>query len=554
MTKAQVPADSVIVGSYSLESLTTGMYEDPRHCIREYVQNGYDAIRAARAVELIGPAEGLVTVSISGSQSRPTITVKDDGTGIPSAQAVGILVSVGASTKRSTLNAGFRGIGRLAGIAYCTTLRFSTTVAGEDVATIVEFDCGRLRGFMKPSADYQDIREVIRQCSTSDIRTAPVDAHWTEVEMIGLTGVGLEFAEIEKLVPYLRQVCPTDYSDRFTFAPRIRNFAETVGHPIGSIEVETRYKRERTQILKAYDDATPTSDPRKPSTVNDIELINNAELGWHGWIARSNFKGELTDDTVAGVRFRMKNIQIDGSSLIETLGSELTLGGTEGRLQRYAVGEIFITNPAVIPNARRDGFEDSAAWRQIRTDVKTKVAKRVVTLVREASKSRTTLRSIASEIAGLARTIDAEWIEPVVADRVAATINRILARLKPEKLTGGDPDEVGGHVSRLKTLQEKLDELRARPKPEPERPQEGGGNVPAPEDDDGGGADDGNDIGGGSGESDDVGDDDKMDSPDAWPADRMLAAVRFIIESEQGAEEAQRIFAAAAAHLAAGGP
>lgn len=88
MTKAQVPADSVIVGSYSLESLTTGMYEDPRHCIREYVQNGYDAIRAARAVELIGPAEGLVTVSISGSQSRPTITVNDDGTGIPDRKSV----------------------------------------------------------------------------------------------------------------------------------------------------------------------------------------------------------------------------------------------------------------------------------------------------------------------------------------------------------------------------------------------------------------------------------------------------------------------------------
>ena len=549
MTKAQVPADSVIVGSYSLESLTTGMYEDPRHCIREYVQNGYDAIRAARTAELIGPTEGLVTVSISGSQSRPTITVKDDGTGIPSAQAVGILVSVGASTKRSTLNAGFRGIGRLAGIAYCTTLRFTTTVAGEDVATVVEFDCGRLRGFMKPSADYQDIREVIRQCSTSDSKTAAVDAHWTEVEMVGLTGVGLEFAEIEKLVPYLRQVCPTDYSDRFTFAPRIRNFADTVGHPIGSIEVETRYKRERTQILKAYDDATPTSDPRKPSTVNDIELINNAELGWHGWIARSNFKGELTDDTVAGVRFRMKNIQIDGSDLIETLGSELTLGGTEGRLQRYAVGEIFITNPAVIPHARRHGFEDSAAWRQIRSDVKAKVAKRVVTLVREASKSRTTLKSIASEIAVLARKIDVEWVEPVVADQWAATINRLLARLKPDKLTGGDPNEVGGHVSKLKTLQENLDELRSRAKPEPEEEDK---NDPAPEADEDESEDDGNDTGGGNGESEDADDEQDVEVLDDWPADRMLTAVRFIIESEQGAEEARRIFAAAAAHLASG--
>ncbi len=551
MTKSQVPADSVIVGSYSLESLTTGMYEDPRHCIREYVQNGYDAIRSARSDELIGVSDGTVIISISGSQSRPSITIKDDGTGIAAAHAVGILVSVGASTKRSTLNAGFRGIGRLAGIAYCTTLRFTTSAPGEECSTIVEFDCGRLRGFMRPSADFQDIREVIRLCSTSDTRPAPADAHGTEVEMIGLTGVGLEFAEIEKLVPYLRQVCPTDYSDRFTFAPRIRSFAATVGHPIGSIEVETRYKRERTQILKAYDDATPTSDLRKPSTVSDIELINNAELGWHGWVARSNFKGELSDDMVAGVRFRVKNIQIDGSDLIETIGSELTLGGTEGRLQRYAVGEIFITNPAVIPNARRDGFEDSAAWRQIRNDVKAKVAKRVVTLVREASKSRTALRSIDAEIGSLSRSMEVEWIESAAADRVAAIITRLLARLKPDKLTGGDPDEVGSHISRLKTLQEKLAGLRARTRPEPDVPSQ---NVdePRPEDADDDGADhdpsaeEAEAGGGGAGPAEGSSGAEPMD----WPPDQMLKAVSFVIEGEMGADEAQRIFDAAAAYLA----
>lgn len=561
MTKTPVPANSVIVGSYSLESLTTGMYEDPRHCIREYVQNGYDAIRAARSEGLLGAADGLVSIAIAGTQARPNISIKDDGTGISAEHAVGVLVSVGASTKRSTQNAGFRGIGRLAGIAYCTTLRFTTTFAGEDVATVVEFDCGRLRSFMRPSADYQDVRDVIRQCSTSETRTAPVEAHGTEVEMVGLTGVGLEFAVIEKLVPYLRQVCPTDYSDRFTFAPRIRSFAATVGHPIGSIEVETRYKREKTQILKAYDDQTPTSDARKPSTVSDIELINNAELGWHGWIARSNFKGELTDDMVAGVRFRMKNIQIDGSDLIETLGSELTLGGTEGRLQRYAVGEIFITNPAVIPNARRDGFEDSGDWRQIRNDIKIKVAKRVVTLVRDASKSRTALKSIAQEILNVTRTLDVDWIEPVQADRISATIARILVRLKPEKLTGGDPDEVGGHVSRLKALQDKLADLRKRTKPEPEPEAESEEAEEAEED---AGSNDSEDIaetsdeepGGGAGDSG-SGEADRDENagaaPEAsWPAAQMLTAVRYVLVTEQGEAEADRIFRAAEAHLAAG--
>jgi hypothetical protein len=239
------------------------MYEDPLHCIREYVQNAYDAIRSARGTVLPDDG-GLVTISISGSSSRPTLSVRDDGLGIPAADAVATLVSIGASKKRPNLNAGFRGIGRLAGVAYCTTLRFTTSAAGDSVATVVEFDCGRMRGFMRPGAEVQDVRDVIRSCVKTGTIANDSAKHFTEVEMVGLIGIGLEFAEIERLVPYLRQVCPVDYSDRFAPAPRIRAFAESLGQPIGTIEVETRYKKERTQILKAYDNATPISGG-KPS-------------------------------------------------------------------------------------------------------------------------------------------------------------------------------------------------------------------------------------------------------------------------------------------------
>ena len=543
-----ISASDVIVGSYSLESLTTGMYENPLHCVREYVQNGYDAIRAARVEQLIAEDEGTVAIAISGSPKRPTLTITDDGIGISAADAVMTLVSLGASQKRSNVNAGFRGIGRLAGIAYCGTLRFTTTMASEEVATVVEFDCGRLRGFMRPSAEVQDVREVIRLSATTTTQPAPAEKHGTDVEMIGLTGVGIEFAEIEKLVPYLRQVCPTEYSDRFSQAPRIRTFATSVGYPIGAIDVETRYKRERTQILKAYDDVTPTSDARRPSTVRDVEFLNSAELGWHGWIGKSNFKGELTDDQVAGVRFRVKNIQIDGSDLIETLGAELTQGGTEGRLQRYAVGEIFITNPAVVPNARRDGFEDSKAWAAIRADVKLKVARRVITLVREASTSRRTLKQLKAEIDGVDRALKAEWLEPSAADNLSGAIARLLGRLKPEKLTGGDPDEVGGYISKLKTLRDRLAELRTIPRPQREDEEE----TREADDDDlsgDGPGDDETEEGGSQDEGVDAGNE-HADGP--WPADQLLAALERVLVREHGATEAGRLLMLAKADLAAG--
>lgn len=533
MTTQPVSPDAVMVGSYSLESLTTGMYEAPLHCVREYVQNGFDAVRAARADGVLTADAGLVTISISGTAKRPTLTVEDNGIGITADDAVGALVSVGASRKRSNLNAGFRGIGRLAGVAYCTTLRFTTTVSDETTATVVEFDCGRMRGFMKPSADTLDVRTVIQACVTTSVATVTAASHGTKVEMIGLTGVGVEFAEIGKLVPYLRQVCPTDFSDRFSFADRIRSYADGMGHPIPVVEVETRYKREKTQILKAYDDVAPTAKSR--STVANVETVGSSELGWFGWIGKSNFKGELTDGNVAGIRFRVKNIQIDGSDLIESLAAELTVGGTEGRLQRWAVGEIYVTNPGVVPNARRDGFEDSQAWRLIRADIKAKMAKRVIALIREASNSRPKIKAMAQEITNLRRRLDVDNIVPADADAIAKQLDSLLTRLNPQKLTGGEPNEIGGYVSQVKSLKEKLQELRAKPTPaaEDDDEDEGGG-------DDGGAAGDGGEGQGGDGnfgEPDDV-----QDEGGSWTADEVLPALRAVMIRELGQDETDRLF------------
>lgn len=567
MTTQPVNPNDVMVGSYSLESLTTGMYEDPLSCVREYVQNGFDAIRSARAEGLLTDAEGLVGISITGTPKRQTLTVDDNGIGIPAAEAVAALVSVGASRKRSNVNAGFRGIGRLAGVAYCTALRFTTTVRGEDVATVVEFDCARMRGFMRPSADTQDVRTVIQSCVTTSEVAAQQAAHGTKVEMVGLTGLGVEFAEIGKLVNYLRQVCPTDFSDRFTFAERIRNFADGMGHPIPVIEIETRFKKEKTQILKAYDDATPIAKSKSPSTVTDVETVGSSELGWFGWIGKSNFKGELNDDNVAGIRFRVKNIQIDGSDLIEALAAGLTAGGTEGRLQRYAIGEIYITNQAVVPNARRDGFEDGTAWRQISADIQTKVARRVITLVRAASKSRPKIKAIAEEVAKLQKRLEVDSVDATQADAIGKQLDALLVRLNPEKLTGGEPNEIGGYISQVKTLKERLQELRSKA-PGDGATGGGGGNDgggTGGNDGSGGGGTDGTggtggaggagggDGGGGQPEGGGGGEpDDGDDDGGGWTADEVLPVLRDVMVRELGQAETDRLFGLAIDELEEG--
>jgi Histidine kinase-, DNA gyrase B-, and HSP90-like ATPase len=458
---APAVADPIEVGSFFLETLTTGMYENPFHCIREYIQNGFDAISDAVRDGVLKDAEGRVLIAVGGTGRNLSLSIRDNGTGIPLTRAYTTLVSLGASRKNPAQHAGFRGIGRLAGIAYCTTLRFTTKARGETEGTIVEYDCGLVRSFLKPGSDPQDVRQVVRESVKTRTFSETVEEHYTEVGMLGLTGLGVEFAEMERLQPYLRQVCPVDYADNFDFAEQIRASAASYGDRLGVIQVETRQKRERVSVHKPYKNSAPVGGSRRSSasSLYDIETFTSKEHGWYGWIGKSNFPGEITDETVAGVRFKVKNIQIGESRIIEDMAEELTASGTERRLQRWAVGEIFITNPQVVPNARRDGFEDNQAWREIRRDLKAQVARRVVRLIREASNSRSVLKRLSAVFDQTKSKLAVPKLTGDEKVKLEAEIKRHIEMLGSDKLAGADPKEISFLISKFKGALETLETL-----------------------------------------------------------------------------------------------
>ncbi|HEY4940641.1 MAG TPA: ATP-binding protein [Rhizomicrobium sp.] len=462
-------ADDIQVGSFFLETLTTGMYEDPFHCIREYVQNGFDAIQDAIRSGIMKNDDGRILISIDRTSRIASLSVRDNGIGIPAAKAFSTLVSLGASRKTPAYHAGFRGIGRLAGTAYCTTLRFTTKARSENVATVVDFDCGLLRGYFSPGAEPIDIRDVVR----ASVKTRPIveneTEHFTQVDMIGLVNLGLEFIEPGRLHPYLQQVCPVEYSDNFEFADRVRGLSTSFGERLGVVHVETRQKRERVSIHKAYKNSYPTGRKNSVSKLHNVEVFSSKQNGWFGWIGVSNFPGEIVDETAAGVRFRVKNIQIGDSSIIESLAEELTVAGSERRLQRWAVGEIFVTNTQVVPNARRDGFEDSDAWRAIRRDVREQVVKRVIKLIRSASTTRSALKTLADALGGVSEALAAQSITPQEKSKLSSDIKRhILTLSSPDKLLGADPKDVSSLISKFKEMQERLERFKVQEPPPPE--------------------------------------------------------------------------------------
>ena len=452
--------ERIKVGAFFLETLTTGMYEDPFHCLREYVQNSFDAITDAIKSDVLGKSEGKVTISVAGSDNRQTLTIRDNGIGIRTADAVDRLVSLGSSTKKPGLHAGFRGIGRLAGIAYCSTLQFKTKSVGESIATIVNFDCSKLRGFMAPGAEAREINEVIRQSvSITTMEEREID-HFTEVQMIGLSGLGLQFTATEKLRSYLSQYTPVDYASTFDFADRIRSYADDFGSPLPVIDVELRIKREKIAVLKPYKKVYATSGEKK-TILTDVHLLGSKENGWFGWFGMSNFAGEIPDETVAGMRFRMKNIQIGNESIIEDIASRLTAKGTERRLQRWAVGEIFVTSSEVIPNARRDGFEDNQAWESIKNDIE-KVARTVVKTIRGASTNRNKLKNVTTVIDETRARLDqnADALPQTTAREIDQELKSQLDKIDRAVRLGASPQDAAELVASIKEMRERLEDIQ----------------------------------------------------------------------------------------------
>ena len=93
--------DSVQVGKYTLESLTTGMYSDPKIVYREYIQNSVDSLEeAVRKGVLEVPG---MRIDIIINEEESSISIRDNGMGVKSAEAKKTLLNVGSSKKRNNI-------------------------------------------------------------------------------------------------------------------------------------------------------------------------------------------------------------------------------------------------------------------------------------------------------------------------------------------------------------------------------------------------------------------------------------------------------------------
>ena len=353
-------------GGFILETLTIGMYGESRNAIREYIQNGFDSIQRAVDMEILSPKDGLIEIELA--EDRKSLSIRDNGGGIRANIASEILTRVGASTKDHRRNAGFRGIGRLAGIVFSDTVTFTTKAKGEDEQTTVVIDAKAMRDAMAPDrgSNLSATELLTKTVTVYASKTRRLHKHFFEVRLDGLRRPPEECRSLSAMIGFVSQVAPVPFAEEFPYVGRLQAIAEESGITIDEVSITVRDGRAAPKdVYKPYRGVHRLGSATVPIT--DCEIFSGDSGTWWGWVGKKLESGAYTDLQVAGLRVRVRNIQIDGTDLVREIFRKKA--NSHARFQDFFIGEIYVRPGVLIPNARRDGFEEDRAWRKLSREI-----------------------------------------------------------------------------------------------------------------------------------------------------------------------------------------
>lgn len=442
----------VQVGKYTLESLTTGMYSDPKIVYREYIQNSVDSLEHAVSLGMLEQQGMRIDIIVNADESY--ISIKDNGTGISAAEAAQTLMNVGSSKKRNANNRGFRGIGRLGGMSYCNTLVFTTSAENEKVKTVVSFDCKKLRHLLVPG-EYEDmsLSAVLEEITTIETFPEKEEKHYLCVEMVDVNGFS-DLLDIDAARSYISQVAPLPYQSRhFIYTSQLKSYLSDNGYIVEEFPIFVGENESDLEPVYKPNKSRFRSD-RGKRTVDEISSMKyfnvtvDGELYALGWYGNCGWYGFLSDKEISGFRVRKGNILIGDSHTMNAIFKEARFNG-------WTQGEIFIVTDKLIPNARRDDFEQNDAYYKFMEALSNSVGTEIARTIREASLTRNNpnakaLREIERKI-GEASTAVAEGFNSTVdKEKMVTALTESAASLAGLRVS----EDL---TSKKKELQEKIE-------------------------------------------------------------------------------------------------
>ena len=346
----------VFVGKDVLELLSSSMYVNPLAIYREYIQNATDAIDDAVARGLLPSIdEGRVEVNLDHIDRR--VVIRDNGVGLSNSEFAARMMSFGASRKKGTDARGFRGVGRLSALGYVQQLIFRSRAKGDARVIEARWDGRVVKKLLVATDEDTDLQSIVKEAvSLTQLDPGDYPAHFFEVEIVKPRRIANDrlLNEVE-LEAFIGQICPCPFSPEFSYRDEIAELLASHGRAGRAYNIhingsEAPVFRPHRDTVAFSDSKNSTFHSLKPFTIEGID----GELAAIGWLAHHDYQGAIpVSQGVRGLRARVGNIQVGHDRLFAEIFPE-------DRFCSWSVGEVHILDPRIVPNGRRDEFENNA--------------------------------------------------------------------------------------------------------------------------------------------------------------------------------------------------
>ena len=407
------------IGADVLGLITSGIYDTPLAAIREYIQNAADAYAS------VGDMHGRVEIWADPAELR--LTIRDYGPGLSAEDALRNLVPVARSYKIIEQDRGFRGIGRLAGLAFADQVKFVTRAKGSEQPFQVSWDGALLRRCM---ARGKSAAEAIEESvSFGVLETSGHHAEtFFEVEIMGVARYAApQLLNREMLRKYVSEVCPVPLSDAFSFGGDIR---EAIRQKETLCELRICLDGESEHVARGFANTFRLSESRG-DVCSRVEIVDIPNIDGSGsaalaWFAHSSYLGAISRAAgIRGIRARVGNIQVGSESSLEALFDE-------ERFNRWCMGEVHVLDRRILPNARRDYFEPNPHLQSLESKLNVHFH-RLSAQCRKASSERNRRKKRESEISDLSQTLElaaSRYIDPSLALELCTATTSRLQKVK----------------------------------------------------------------------------------------------------------------------------
>lgn len=436
--------------------VTTGMYDAPLSMYREYIQNAADAVGGSG---LPGRPRVDIAIDVSGRRIR----IRDNGPGLSREEALDRLLPIGRSDKTLGIDRGFRGVGRLAGLAFAKTVSFTTRALKDESVTRITWHSNRLPELTSIESG---LEKAILDCV--DVETLPSSGHPEHFFEVEVGGVARHSAGLllnrNAVRDYVGEVCPVPMRSEFPFADRVDGLFYEAEAPL---TLEVLIEGGSDPIERPYGESIRLSENRE-AEFTEFQMVRIPGVDGNGeavlgWVAHSSYLGAIPkEQRVRGIRARMGNIQIGGEGVFDNLF-------TEERFNRWCVGELHIMDSRIIPNARRDYFEPGPHLRNLENRL-IPVLRNISTRCRRESTARNRARKALSALgniedlhalatSGYLTSDDSVWL----VQEALREVEKVRKILPKESLD----DATLKSLKRLDSAKDKLSSFSVETQPQP---------------------------------------------------------------------------------------